>query len=203
LIFLFSNSFSQNLNTNFESIIRLIPIESFPEVTESGLDSLLKFHYYEVPGGDENESTAYEFQVMSEKCAALVWYFTTGQRGYKRIEISAVDYGLDSQLVILCMYSGAALISQSDIEFFTFQNDQLQRSKKSFLPSKNELDSLLDLRNSQSMKELDDELEGFYSISCEPFHIEYSIDSYGSSINSSELMPIIFRWNGEVFLQKE
>lgn len=184
-------------------ILKLIPVSEFYLLNSSGLDSLISNEKYHVPGGDSLEAIQYEFQSSSNRCAALVMSFTTGQRAFIRHELITFPHLDGSILVFMSSYGGTAEIQQSALNFYKFIDHKLIPIKNEFTPIIQPPHKFMKASTPDSiLKSISNHVFSYYSTDCQSNSIVFETSSAYFDFNWIEHDEIFYNWNGSEFIER-
>lgn len=196
------NTSAQSKPNRFREILMHIPIELFTEITKTGMDSLLAYGYYDIPGGNENDSSKYVLEIISDSCMTMVWYFTTGQRGFNRYELSTYTLKNGNKMVAFCSYGGGVEVFQKETLFYQFNGNSLVALTDIHLPARVDPTKYMKKSTPQDiLTKLYNYIYCYYSIDCESQSIIYNVSSALAGFEWIESTSLVFHWNGKEFVK--
>ena len=193
-----------------KSIIRLLPIECTPDLTQKQKNLLLKQSTFELPGGDSLERIEYSLDTpVLKNYASFQFNYTTGQSGFGIFELKRLKTTAGIQMIIFSRYGGArTLYSQDTLKIFTLSNGRLVEDKEQrLLPQSIDYNEFLKKKTPDSIrKRIESYTNRCYFLDPEkPNQVEFNLYTsfMGEELNDWLLGDsFIFTWNGRYFKRR-
>jgi hypothetical protein len=192
------------------SVVKLLPKECIPDLNIKQKTILLKKAFYELPGGDSEETIQYTLDTPVQKnYISFGFSFTTGQNGFNTFEVKRFKKKNGDGLIIFSRFGGTiSMYSQDTLKVFSYINGALVENKKQhLLPQSISINNFLKKETPDSIRKLfENSSNTYYSLDPEkPDRIEFNLSFQFISEDLEKWLlgdSFIFIWNGSFFRRK-
>jgi len=195
---------------SMQSIVLQLPQAYVPDLDSKQRQLLLKKVFYELPGGDSEETIQYELDTpVLKNYIHFGFNFTTGQAGFGSFELKRFKRITGQDLIIFSRFGGASsLYEQHYLKIFFLDKGKLTEDRKQkLLPQSINLIAFLKKQTPDSIrKKIEGSINSCYSLDPEKDNqIEFNLSTQFMDDSLKKWLlgdSFIFTWNERSFSRK-